>query len=245
MSLPNVQAEVAEAILENDQQSDLVHQSANLQIYYSNVTRRLINKLQETYPLIQRLLGEAFFQLTVNEYIMRYPSRSSNLNDYGAYFSDFLAEYQPLHDLMYLAEVAMFEWTCHQLQFAADATPLDDSVLDQLTTESYENLYFDLHPASALMKCHYPMLEIIDLCQGEIDDLLDINAGGINLLLIRRDSEIISVKLNEAEYQFLNEIQHNRSVAEASATALHYDPTFQVAEKLASWVRDNTLIPYA
>lgn len=244
MSLQNVQAELAEIILANDLKTDLVQQPENLTIYHHHVTKKLLKPLQDSYPLIRRLLGEDFFTITANEYIKNYPSRTSNLHDYGAYFSDFLAEYQPLHDLMYLAEVAQFEWACHQLQFAADAPKFDLTGLTQISDEQLESLHLVIHPASSLMKCYYPILDIIDLCQGEVDDTVNINAGVMNLLIIRRDMELCLVPLTEAEFHFLNEVQDNKSIADALQTALSYDPAFNLEEKLSLWVQDKTIVAY-
>lgn len=112
MSLPNVQAEFVEALLSKDSQSDLVEPAGNLAIYRNNMYSCLIDTMQNTYPLIQSLLGNDFFKMTAKEYIGQYPSRSGNLYDYGEYFADFLAEYQPVHHLIYLTDDRLYITEC-------------------------------------------------------------------------------------------------------------------------------------
>lgn len=120
MSLQNLQAELAEAILANDPATTIVLPVEHLRIYQNNIESNLVKTLKNTYPLITKLLGDDFFQTTACHYIAYYPSRSGNLHDYGEYFSDFLAEHPPVKHLCYLAEVALFEWSCHTLFVAAD-----------------------------------------------------------------------------------------------------------------------------
>lgn len=242
MTLQNLQAEFAESILSDEADLAPVLPAQNLAIYSNNMTANLINTLQDTYPLIAKIVGHDFFRLTAKEYMQRYPSRSNNLHDYGEYFSDFLAQYQPVKTLIYLPEVAQFEWLCHILFFAADHAPLHPASLEAISPEQYKQLHFTLHPASRLMKCHYPLLRIIDLCQGEIDEIINLHEGGQPLLIIRRDLDISLVTLTLAEFHFLNALNENQTLSEALDIAISIDPDFKLEEKLPAWIKDKTLV---
>src|SRR3990167_10192357 len=95
----------------------------NLAIYRNNIFATLMHTLKATYPLTLVLLGKDFFAMAAREYIRQYPSRSGNLHDYGEYFGNFLATYQPVHELIYLAEVAEFEWAFHTIYHAPNHPP--------------------------------------------------------------------------------------------------------------------------
>lgn len=242
MQLSNLQAELADAILMADDTIDCAEPAAHIAIYHNNVMSTLINTLRTTFPLIEKLVGEDFFRITAKEYIKHYPSRHSNLNAYGNYFSDFLASYAPVHNLIYLAEVAQFEWLCHQVNIAPDHARFDLKKLSHIAPAHYHELHFILHPASHLQRFHYPMLDIIEICREDADITLDITKGGINLLMIRRDQDISLVPLTNAEFTFLEMLQDGKSVSEALNTALMLDAQFNLEEKLPAWIKDKTLI---
>lgn len=242
MNLQNLQSELVECILNDEDNLDFILPAQNLIIYKNNVNANLISTLQDIYPLIEKLVGQDFFRVAAKEYSHHYPSRSSNLYDYGEYFSDFLAEYQPVKTLLYLAEVAKFEWLCHTLFFAADHSALKIQLLEGLPTEKYDHLHFTLHPASRLMKLHYPLLRIIDLCKGEIDETVDLHEGGGYLLIIRRDLDISLVTLTAAEFYFLHALQENETLSTALEQALRVDANFKLDEKLPVWIQDKTLV---
>lgn len=244
MSLQNELAEFAEIIFSEDEQTDILMPSQNMIIYRNNMTSNLVNTLLETYPMVARLVGEDFFRITAKVYIHRYPSRSGNLHDYGEYFSDFLAEYPPVKNLSYLAEVAEFEWSCHLLHFASDHAALDLKSLEKISPDQYHKLHFILHPASRIIKFHYPILRILDLCKGEIDEQINVNDGGVNLLIIRRDVEIMLVSLSQADFTFLTALHDNKTFSEALDAAMLIDSDFKLDERLPVWIQDKTIVDF-
>lgn len=242
MSMQNLQAEFAEAIMSNEVRSDLIRPAMNISIHQNNIFSSLLNTLKDIYPLITKLIGEDFFRVTAKEYINCYPSCSGNLHDYGEYFSDFLAEYQPLHDLIYLAEVAQFEWACHTVCFAAEHAPLSIEKLQQFNPDQYEQLHFTLHPASQLIKFHFPILRIIDLCNGDINEVIDVNEGGINLLIIRRDLNLSLIPLAAGEFEFLLALHNNATLSQAEKTAVIIQRDFQLDQKLPEWISKKIIV---
>lgn len=245
MQLQNLQLDFAEALLSDDAHIDFILPAQNIRLYQHNLIMHLTAALRQTYPLILRLVGDDFFQLTVKAYIKQYPSRSGDLNEYGEYFSDFLAEYQPVKDLIYLAEVAQFEWTCHTLLSAGTQGPLDPSILKSVAPEHYDQIHFSLHPACKVMKFYYPILRIIELCKGEIEDTIDLveeGEAGIDLLISRRQWDIILLPLTTGEFTFLAALQENQSLAEALANATQLDPAFALDKKLPAWIQDQTIV---
>ncbi len=244
MQLQNLQLEFADALLTDEQHLDFILPTQNIRIYQNNVQTHLIQALRHTYPMIVKLVGDDFFRVTAKEYIKRYPSRSGDLNDYGQYVSDFLAEYQPVKDLIYLAEVAQFEWMCHTLLFAGTHAPFNITLFKTISPEHYDQIHFILHPAARVMKFYYPMLRIIDLCKDEVDDTIDIGEGGVDLLMFRKESDIRLIPLSESDFSFLSALQDNLSLTAALETTLLVDPTFTLDEKLAGWVQDLIIVDY-
>ncbi len=244
MSLQNAQVEFAELILTNEQTTDLVQPPANLVVYHHSVLSNLTNALKSTYPLTVQLIGETAFEAAARDYIEQYPSCSGNLDEYGEYFSYFIANYPPAFHLVYLPEVASFEWTCHIIYRAADTAPLNQEQLTQVAEEDYPRLTFLLHPASSLMQFHYPILNIIDLCKGKIDQIDALETTLINLLLIRRHREIVLIPLETADYQFLHALQHGQQISCAAQAAIDVDADFKLDDKLGTWINNNTIVDF-
>lgn len=243
MSLQNLQLELADVLFGDITDSDIaLRPKNNLLIYRHRVADILTHALEETYPLIVKLVGRDFFKVTAKEYIKHYPSRSSALFDYGAYFSDFLAEFEPLHDLIYLVEVAQFEWICHTLSSAANHPGMHKFQLDNITPEQYDQLHFTLHPASHLQRFYYPILQIIELCKSGKNESVDVDAGGVNLLIARHEMDLTLIPLTHAEFTFLDMIIEGKSVGESLNTAMMIDKDFNLSTKIPEWIENKILV---
>lgn len=242
MFLQNLQTELAELIFNEELNSDSIFPNQHMIIYRNNIMSNLKKTLIEIYPFTMRIVGKDFFHSCAMEYIKRYPSRSSNMHDFGEYFSDFLAEYFPAKHLIYLPEVAEFEWINHLLYFAPDHTEFDLTLLKNISSNQYEQLYFTLHPASRLKKFHYPILRIVDLCNNEIDTSVNINEGGVLLLMFRRDLKITLTSLLPADFAFLNALSQNKSLSQCLQAALDIDQDFNLVDKLPFWIKDKIIV---
>lgn len=242
MNLQNLQAEIAEAIIMNDCHCEWLTPAANITIYQHNMQSALTKALEHCYPLLVKLIGKDFFLLTAKEYLACYPSLSSDLNDYGAYVSDFIANYAPLADYIYLPEVAKFEWTCHRLARLAEHLSFDVCKLEGLDKEQYPHLYFSLNPASDVLSFTYPILRIIALCKNEIPGPIDMQAGETRLLIYRRQQHVSLVSLTMGEYHFLKALQANKALTTALDIALDKDPLFKLDEKLPVWINNKVIV---
>lgn len=242
MTLQSLQAEFAESLFADEPYCDDVQPQSNLLIYQNNLFASLTRALRNTYPLILKLVGDDFFPLAAKAYCKQYPSRSNSLDDYGAYFGTFLAEFGPTRSLIYLPEVAEFEWACHEASFAADHPPLAIETLQKVTPDLYENLHFTLHPMIRIMKCNFPILRIIELCKGEVDEEIDVDAGGDNLMISRKDNALSLTTLSDADCQFLSLIGENYSLKEALEAALTVDSEFRLDTKLPQWVQQGIIV---
>lgn len=242
MSLQNVQADIAEMILSEETHPGVCHPLENIEIYHNNVIVTLLKTLKNAYPMIEKIVGEDFFLAAAREYTRRYPSRSGNLHDYGEYFSDFLTEYPPALPLIYLPEVANVEWAIHTLQFAAEHAPLNSHQLDDLNPSQYDAFTLILHPATKLVKCHYPIFDIMKLCEGKLDRNIDLTAGGVNLLITRPVYEIQYASIEEDAFIFLSCLQHHTSITDALDQALAVNPAFDLSHHLNEWVNAQLIV---
>lgn len=237
----NWQAEFAESLLSDAPTLEGVQPSSALLLYKNNHRNVLINTLKKHYPLILNMLGSDFFKATATAYIEQYPSGSSSLNDYGAYFSAFLNEHEAVDHLIYLPELAQFEWACHEVSLAADAPPLNLPERDQLRTEDPDSLYLTLHPASQLIKCHTPILKILQWCKSELTHI----AGPLDstMLFIHRPEEaLVLTTLSAADFVFLNRLHEGYSLKEAMTQTELLAALYPFDEKLNEWVMNGVIV---
>lgn len=217
MQLIHLQTEFVKSLLLNNDLPNLQH-AQNIAIYRNNIWSTHIQSLILTYPLIYKLIGEKCFRSIAEAYAKQYPSRTGNLYDYGEYFSDFLSNHDAVRHLAYLTEVAQFEWLCHLLYHAANDA----------------KQYY-------IMQCQYPLLQIVDLCEGKTDDPVDSSKNVMNLLILRRNFTIHLQPLTIGEFTFLTTINENQSFDEAVKMAYQKDSQFDLAKKLPLWVQSGVI----
>lgn len=243
MSLQNLQADFIDAVFSDHSFTQAtVKPASHLRIYRNNIYSGMIMALCDTYPLIKQLLGENFFALAAKDYIDRYPSRSPDLNEYGEYFHHFIAEFDHAKDFVYLSEVAKFEWACHEILAAGEHALFDLNILRQTSPDDYGNLHFSFHPACRIVRFKYPILDIVDLCKHERKDNVDLDQGGVNLILYRYEKSIKMLDVDDAEYIFLYTLLCNMPFADAVDEALSIDPGFNIQEVLHKWISKHALV---
>lgn len=240
--MQNTQLDFIDALFAEHPSSDDIYPLAHLSIYRNNILYTLENALLDTYPLIKQLVGEDFFHHLAQAYIERYPSRQSHLQYYGEYFHEFLAEFPAVSHLIYLPEVAKFEWACQQLYYAPHYARLDAHKLQSFPEESHEELRLEWHPAAELIAFAYPMLEIIALCKGERKEDIDLATGGIQLLLHRFELEILIHPLTASEWVFLTAIKAGQSLKAAYHAALLKEPSFDLTKQLMFCMEQHIIV---
>ena len=241
MSLRNSQLDLLDLIFSDNKENKSIHPIHHITIYHNNIISTLIRTLKDIYPLLYQLLGDDFFQITAKAYIKQYPSCSGNCHDYGEFFNVFLASYPPVHHLPYLSEVAQFEWICHSLCFSPNPIDFDLEKLKQLSEDQYNQLHFILNPASQLTHFFYPILQIIDLCERQIDHL-DLNEDGVYLLIVRKHFKISLLTLSQSEFVFLSALQQQCALDEALSKTLALDKHFKLEDYFVGWVQNKIIV---
>ena len=219
-----------------------------LQIYRNNMVSSLTGALQAVYPVIQRLVGEGFFAYAAHQYIHQHPSTSGNLHDFGCNFSEFLCTFEAVSTLTYLPDVAALEWAYHRVFHAAEHAPLDLTALAQIPQERHEELKFQLHPASRLLSSDYPILQIWQVNQDDYcgDQTVNLDQGGVDLLVIRRANLDIQMQILEAgEFTLLQTLATGHSFGDACEQALATQPDFDVPASFQKHVVQYTLVDFS
>jgi len=214
-------------------------------VYRRNMLANLGGALAATFPVVERLVGGAFFREAARRYVLAHPSRSGDLNEYGEGFAGFLESYPHARSLAYLPDVARLEWACHECYQAADGGALDLAALAAVAAEAYPRIRFSLHPAVRLVRSDHPVEAIWSANQGGRDGTPDRDAGA-DFALVRREQGSVRVRaIEEAEWRFLESLGAGATLEQASASIGEEFAARFLAEGLARLVRDGVIAGFA
>jgi hypothetical protein len=209
-------------------------------VYRNNVIAGLIEALQDSFPAVCRLLGEDYFRAIARLHVTSRPPRSAVLLEYGADFPAFIAGFEPLAALPYLAEVARIERAWCEAYHAAEAPSLDPAALAAIAPARVGALRFTLHPSVRLVRCRYPALTIwrMNVADG-VPGPVDLCAGGEDVLLARPGADVEVRALPAGGARLLSALGRGRCLAAAVRTALPRCAPAELSLHLAGLLRSG------
>jgi hypothetical protein len=194
-ALRDLQSAMAGALLGGGALQDMP-EPLLLGIHRNTCVATLTNALSLTFPAVQRLVGAGFFEAAAQEFIRSHPPASAYLNDYGREFPQFLAQFPHAAGLAYLADVARLEWAVSCALHAADASPLDLTLLAGLDPAQMAAVRFVPHPAVAAIGLDTPAdaiwRAVLDQDHAAMH-AIDAASGPV-WLLIERDTQGVQVR---------------------------------------------------
>ena len=88
-------------------------------VYRNNVVVSLIEAMNQAYPSIAAIMGEANFSKVARHFISAHPPNTAMMQTYGSEFAEFIKNYKPLKKSPFLADVARAERAWLQAYHAA------------------------------------------------------------------------------------------------------------------------------
>ena len=134
--------------------------SRRFAVYRNNVYSSLVNNLYEGYPVVAKLVGEAFFKGMASCYVRAHLPQSPVMVFYGETFGDFIDDFAPASDLPYLGGVARLEYARRLALHCADQRPLDSELLAAVPIEQLLDHYLTLHPSLQIVESDQPIYSI-------------------------------------------------------------------------------------
>ena len=216
-------------------------------IYRNNVFHNYREALRDVYPVVERLVGEEFFGFAADRYIPLQPSHHGNLHCFGGAFGDFLDAFPPAAGLPYLGDVARLEWSMHESFHAADHPAMALERLAAVPPEGLPLLTFTLHPACRLIESRFPIHRIWQANQpgNAADEAIDLGAGGVGLLVRRRDYAVELESLEAAEFALLRVFAAGRPLCDALQAAQAEAPDFSLESALLRRIGDAVVVDCA
>lgn len=202
-------------------------------VYRNNVAVSLVEALATRFPVVQRLVGEAFFRAMARAFVAENPPRSPVLTFYGDAFPDFVAAFPPAAGLPWLADVARLEAARTHAYHAADADPLEPAALAAVAERDPGSWGLALHPALRIVASEHPVVAIWAKNQpgAAPGPLL---AGGPETALVSRPRfEVRVARAEPGEGAFLAACAEGLSYADSVAAALAGGAAFDPGRALA------------
>lgn len=208
-------------------------------VYRNTVAVSLGRALARRFPVIERLVGPAFFAALARACLEADPPRSPVLLEWGAGFADFLAGFAPVADWPYLADVARVEYARGLAFHAPDAAPVDPAVL---AGADPARLRLGLHPSLAVLRLDHPAVSIWTRNQpGAMPAPLP---SGPQIALILRDPAhaVPVAAITPADAVLIEALQQKQTLAAAAARAALADRGHDPAPRLVALMRQGAIV---
>jgi hypothetical protein len=219
---------------------------ARLAIYRHHVRTSLAAVLRDTFPVVCRLVGEAFFGSAADRCIRHGPPAGPCLFEFGAGFAEFLASFPACRALPYLPDVARLEWALNAVYHADEAVTPGGAVAAQLAAlpaYSRGRATFSLRPSVRYLASPYPVDLIWRANQdgGEPGALVDLDSGPAHLEIRRAGDDAEFRSLPPAEWALRAALATGNPLDEAAAAALAADAGLDLARAIATLLADDIL----
>lgn len=208
-------------------------------VYRNNVVVSLTEALETAFPVIQKLVGDANFKLLAGAYLRQHPPSSPLMMFYGADMPAFLANFEPAKTIGYLPDVARLEVALRESYHAADAAPIDPSVLQTTDPDVLMGSTIGLAPSLRLIRSAWPIHSVWQFNIVENAPKPEMAAQDVAILRAELDPD--PVLLPEGGGVFLSALLENRSLGDALEFATNAAPTFDLSSVLALLIGNNAI----
>lgn len=186
---------------------------------YRNNHREIYRKaLAASFPVIERLVGETCLAGLARAYTHRHPSRSGDLQDFGAGFPAFLERTYGSTRFRYLASVADLEWALEEVHLEPDEPPLTIRALRTFSPDDYGNLTFTVRRAVRLLRSPFPALSIWRANQPGNSARVDLDEGGQDVAVARRGDDLQMHLLDRNTFALASELARGARLADGWPT---------------------------
>jgi len=206
--------------------------SKRFDVYRNNVSSGLAQALAIRFPAVEAIVGKEFFAAMAKAYIERDPPSSPILLHYGAGFADFVATFEPVASVPYLADVARLENARVEAYHAADAVTLARESLATIAVDHADSLTFRIHPSFAVVRSKFPILTIWAMNSGEIPVELITDWSPQDALIIRPRLHVLTRLLPPGGAVFLEALAAGQTLGAAGECALDTIAQFDLTANL-------------
>lgn len=189
---------------------------ARLTVYQESAQLGLLTTLSKTYPVVERLVGIECFYAMASRFCQQYQPKTSDLNQYGAEFSDYISNITELKELPFLKEVAQLEWLVQEVLLEKEPEKINFKALQQVSEAEQSKLRFQLSCTVRLMEANYPVSDIWKYHQPNITNFpgIDMMPSSYFILINRRQNQVFFKELDVATFKIFQAIDNKMTIFE-------------------------------
>lgn len=199
-------------------------------VYRNNVAASLTEALEESFPAIQKLLGEENFGNIAGLYVREHPPRSPLMMAFGETFAEFLAAFPPLAHLPYLADVARLEHALRESYHAADATPIEPNDLARVPQDALADLRLTLAPAVRVLRSEFPVHAI--WAYNMVPDSPKPDPVAQSVLITRPEFDPTPKPISSGDADFIDALHAGFTLGTAAEQGASTKPDFDLTHAL-------------
>jgi hypothetical protein len=173
---------------------------------------RLIEALEEDFPVVSRLVGRRAFHRLCRKYLERHPSRSRLLNPLGRTLPAFMAPGAA-------RDVARVEVAMSEVFDAEPAEPLRPADFGKIAPEKVAGLRLAFVPTFRLLALDHDVNGFIDAVRQDRKTLLPLRRRPAWVAVYRKEFQVWRLDLKEAAHAALSELHRGRLVGQAVGAA--------------------------
>lgn len=215
---------------------------AGLAVYRNNVRAAYLRVLQDTFPIVARLVGDGFFRFAAHEYFHAYPPSSPLASRYGGNFPAFLEKFEPASAHPYLGDVARLEIAWLQSYHAAEARSLSAEEISDRIGESPDQARFEFHPSVRLLSFTQPAFSIWTHEKEKRESVLRPPAGGEQVLILRSADVVQVTPLDIAGFITFQSLSAGARLGFALEAAIEKHPAAAVGDIIQTVIQSGAII---
>lgn len=207
-------------------------------LYRGNLSATWEKTLSAAYPVLKALVGEEFFGGLARAYGKAHPSKVGDLNQFGALFAQFLADFPHVAEYPYFPDMARLEWALHCAHYADNAPIFNPAVVAQVAPEQLDHVRFAFHPAVTLIASEWAIVELWHAHLPDGEDAFPQTMDRGNYALVARPQwKTVVLPLRESAYAALHALHNGQALGAALDVALEIDAEFDFGFHLQQWLQ--------
>ncbi len=193
--------------------------SQRFNVYRNNVSHSLTQALAVKFPVIQRLVGEAFFAQMARVFADTHRPQTPVVMLWGDAFPGFLAEFPPVAAYPYMPDVARIEVARGVAYHAADAGPMAAAALAALGAAGGDGVLY-LHPSVQVIRSVHPVFTLWHSHQPGQTPVSIAGKGGECALILRTAALDVAVHaISPGDAAMIAALQAGQTLLYAAASA--------------------------
>ncbi|MEM1077534.1 MAG: putative DNA-binding domain-containing protein [Pseudomonadota bacterium] len=200
-------------------------------VYRNNVASSLTEALVTGFPVIHKLVGDAFFRAMAGVFLRAHPPQSPVLSGYGEALPAFLESFPPVAHLPYLADVARLELALRSSYHAADHTALAPETFASIPPEALMETRFPVAPALILLRATHAAYDIWRA--NMVADAPKPGSKAQDIAVTRPGFDPAPHLLPAGAFAFLSALQAGETFGAALAAAQAEAPDFDLTPTLS------------